>query len=137
MPAARCGRPRPGIIAALHSTRAAWPADLPLFVRLSCVDDQPDGWTLEDSVALARRLKALGVDVIDLYQLHRPDVLPHPAEVAEVLATERRIVAMEPSLSADKATGDWDIEFFDGERYNAARNRRGPQGYTDGGVKQA
>ncbi len=57
--------------------------------------------------------------------------------VAEVLATERRIVAMEPSLSADKATGDWDIEFFDGERYNAARNRRGPQGYTDGGVKQA
>lgn len=57
--------------------------------------------------------------------------------VAEVLATERRIVAMEPSLSADKATGDWEIEFFDGERYNAARNRRGPQGYTDGGVKRA
>ncbi len=56
--------------------------------------------------------------------------------VAEVLATERRIVAMEPSLSADKATGDWEIEFFDGERYNAARNRRGPQGYTDG-VKPA
>ena len=55
--------------------------------------------------------------------------------VAEVLATERRIVAMEPSLSADKATGDWEIEFFDGERYNAARNRRGPQGYTADGVK--
>jgi 8-oxo-dGTP pyrophosphatase MutT (NUDIX family) len=49
--------------------------------------------------------------------------------VAEVLATERKIVAMEPSLSADKGTGDWDIEFFDGARYNAARNRRAPQGY--------
>ncbi|QIV80228.1 NUDIX hydrolase [Mycolicibacterium frederiksbergense] len=49
--------------------------------------------------------------------------------VADVLATERRIVAMEPSLSADKGTGDWDIEFFDGARYNEARNRRAPDGY--------
>jgi 2,4-dienoyl-CoA reductase-like NADH-dependent reductase (Old Yellow Enzyme family) len=47
------------------AVRAAWPSDLPLFVRLSCVDDQPDGWTLEESVALSRRLQALGVDVID------------------------------------------------------------------------
>jgi predicted oxidoreductase len=31
-------------------------------------------------------LRRLGVDVIDLYQLHRPDVLTHPDEVAEVLA---------------------------------------------------
>ena len=51
--------------------------------------------------------------------------------VADVLATERKIVAMEPSLTADKGTGDWDIEFFDGARYNEARNRRGPQGYSD------
>ena len=34
-------------------------------------------------------LRRLGVDVIDLYQLHRPDVLTHPGEVAEVL-TELR-----------------------------------------------
>ena len=47
------------------AVRAVWPRDLPLFVRLSCVDDQPGGWTLEDSVALSRRLLALGVDVID------------------------------------------------------------------------
>jgi 2,4-dienoyl-CoA reductase-like NADH-dependent reductase (Old Yellow Enzyme family) len=47
------------------AVRAAWPSELPLFVRLSCVDDQPDGWTLDDSVALSRRLKALEVDVID------------------------------------------------------------------------
>lgn len=51
--------------------------------------------------------------------------------VADVLATERRIVAMEPSLTADKGSGDWDIEFFDGARYNEARNRRAPQGYKD------
>jgi 2,4-dienoyl-CoA reductase-like NADH-dependent reductase (Old Yellow Enzyme family) len=43
--------------------RAAWPADKPLFVRLSIDDDA--GWAPADSVALARRLAALGVDVID------------------------------------------------------------------------
>ena len=47
------------------AVRAAWPSGLPLFVRLSCVDDQPEGWTLDDSVLLSQRLKALGVDVID------------------------------------------------------------------------
>ena len=40
-----------------------------------------------------------------------------------------RSLPIEPSLSADKGTGNWDIEFFDGGRYNAARNRRAPEGY--------
>ena len=43
--------------------RAAWPADKPLFMRLS-VDDGT-GWDPASSVALARELKARGVDVID------------------------------------------------------------------------
>jgi aryl-alcohol dehydrogenase-like predicted oxidoreductase len=30
-------------------------------------------------------LRRLGVDVIDLYQIHRPDLLTHPGEVAETL----------------------------------------------------
>lgn len=51
--------------------------------------------------------------------------------VAEVLAVERRIVAVEPHLSAEKG-GNWEIEFFNSDRYNEARNRRSPQGYTDG-----
>ena len=46
--------------------------------------------------------------------------------VAEVLATERTITPMMPTLSADAAGGDWNIEFFDGARYNEARNRRAP-----------
>jgi predicted oxidoreductase len=32
-------------------------------------------------------LRRLNVDVIDLYQIHRPDLLAHPAEVAEALAS--------------------------------------------------
>lgn len=30
-------------------------------------------------------LRRLGIDVIDLYQIHRPDIYTHPAEVAEAL----------------------------------------------------
>ncbi|BBX17574.1 NUDIX hydrolase [Mycolicibacterium duvalii] len=51
--------------------------------------------------------------------------------VGEVLAVERQIVAIEPSLAAEK-NGNWEIEFFNSDRYNQARNRRAPQGYTDG-----
>jgi 8-oxo-dGTP pyrophosphatase MutT (NUDIX family) len=49
--------------------------------------------------------------------------------VAEVLATERKIVAIEPNLSV--GGGDWGIEFFDSDRYNAARNHRAPLGRSE------
>ncbi len=45
--------------------RAALPSETPLFVRLSAVDDLEGGWRIQDSVLLAKRLKILGVDVID------------------------------------------------------------------------
>jgi 2,4-dienoyl-CoA reductase-like NADH-dependent reductase (Old Yellow Enzyme family) len=48
-----------------RDVRAAWPADKPLFVRISAVDGTEDGWGLDDSVVLARALKEVGVDVID------------------------------------------------------------------------
>ena len=45
--------------------RAIWPDDKPLFTRISSVDGIDNGWTIEDSVTLARELKARGVDVMD------------------------------------------------------------------------
>jgi 2,4-dienoyl-CoA reductase-like NADH-dependent reductase (Old Yellow Enzyme family) len=36
-----------------------------LFFRCSAVDGDPAGWQLEDTVALAHEVKALGVDVLD------------------------------------------------------------------------
>ena len=48
-----------------ESVRAAWPASKPLFVRISATDNHPDGWTVDDSVVLVDKLKALGVDVVD------------------------------------------------------------------------
>lgn len=45
--------------------RAVWPADRPLFVRLSGTDWVPGGWDADDTVQLARELAAVGVDLID------------------------------------------------------------------------
>jgi 2,4-dienoyl-CoA reductase-like NADH-dependent reductase (Old Yellow Enzyme family) len=49
----------------VETARASWPTDKPMFVRISSVDGLDGGWTLDDSVAFARELKARGVDVID------------------------------------------------------------------------
>ncbi len=43
--------------------RAIW--DKPLFVRISATDWVEGGWTIDDSVELAKRLKTLGVDLVD------------------------------------------------------------------------
>lgn len=45
--------------------RDAWPKDKPLFVRVSSVDGVEGGWTLDDTVVLAKELAARGVDVLD------------------------------------------------------------------------
>ena len=47
------------------AVRAVWPEHLPLFVRISASDWVEGGWTVEDSVALARVLQPLGVDLLD------------------------------------------------------------------------
>jgi 2,4-dienoyl-CoA reductase-like NADH-dependent reductase (Old Yellow Enzyme family) len=49
----------------VDAVRAAWPEHLPLGVRLSATDWVAGGGTIEDSVLLARELRARGVDVID------------------------------------------------------------------------
>ena len=49
----------------IAAIREVWPQRLPLAVRLSCVDWVEEGWTLEDSVALAKKLKTAEVDLVD------------------------------------------------------------------------
>jgi 2,4-dienoyl-CoA reductase-like NADH-dependent reductase (Old Yellow Enzyme family) len=50
----------------IDAVRAEWPDDLPLWIRLSCTDWAPGGLTIDDTVALARKLAARGdVDLID------------------------------------------------------------------------
>ena len=45
--------------------RETWPEKYPLFVRISASDWEERGWTLDESVELARRLKDAAVDLID------------------------------------------------------------------------
>jgi len=49
----------------VEAVRKVWPERYPLFVRISASDWTDGGWTGEDSVALARRLRTLGVDLVD------------------------------------------------------------------------
>ena len=48
-----------------EAVRAAWPDELPLFYRISAIDTPTEGWSMEDSVILARELAVRGVDVVD------------------------------------------------------------------------
>ena len=49
----------------LAAARKVWPERYPISVRISSTDWHEDGWTIEDSIALARMLKPLGADIID------------------------------------------------------------------------
>lgn len=52
----------------VEAVRAEWPADRPLFVRISASDwlDAEGGFTCDDAVVLARELKLRGVDCVDV-----------------------------------------------------------------------
>lgn len=49
----------------VEAVRRVLPESLPLWVRISATDWVDGGWEIEQSIELARRLKARGVDVID------------------------------------------------------------------------
>lgn len=48
-----------------RAVREVWPENLPLLARISASDWVQGGWDVEQSVALARELKKVGVDLID------------------------------------------------------------------------
>jgi 2,4-dienoyl-CoA reductase-like NADH-dependent reductase (Old Yellow Enzyme family) len=52
-------------LAVAEAVRRVWPEEKPLFYRVSAVDGVEGGLVIDDSVALARALKARDVDVID------------------------------------------------------------------------
>jgi len=50
----------------LKAVQSEWPAELPLFVRISATDWADGGWNSEESVQLSAILKEKGVDLIDV-----------------------------------------------------------------------
>lgn len=53
------------LLETVDAVRKVWPEELPLFVRINSVDWLENGWTLEESVALAKMLSDHGVDLLD------------------------------------------------------------------------
>jgi 2,4-dienoyl-CoA reductase-like NADH-dependent reductase (Old Yellow Enzyme family) len=49
----------------IDAVRAEWPAHLPLFVRISSTDWADGGWTIDESVQLAKLFRQHGVDLVD------------------------------------------------------------------------
>ncbi|MEU3458935.1 NADH:flavin oxidoreductase/NADH oxidase [Streptomyces sp. NPDC006733] len=55
----------------VDAVRAVWPDDLPVFFRVSATDwlaenGEGEGWTVEETVRLAKELRAHGVDLLDV-----------------------------------------------------------------------
>ena len=50
----------------VRTVREVWPQRLPLFVRVSATDWKEGGWDLAQTIELARHLKPLGVDLMDV-----------------------------------------------------------------------
>ena len=53
------------VLEVVEDVRAVWPQDRPLLLRISATDWVEGGWTVEDSVALAKEAAARGVDLVD------------------------------------------------------------------------
>jgi 2,4-dienoyl-CoA reductase-like NADH-dependent reductase (Old Yellow Enzyme family) len=53
------------LLQVVEAVRTVWPAENPLFVRISSTDWVEGGWTPEESVRLASVLNTTGVDLID------------------------------------------------------------------------
>ena len=53
------------LLETVDKVQTVWPEDLPLTVRLSGTDWTDGGWTIDETVDLAKLLKKTGVDLID------------------------------------------------------------------------
>ena len=53
------------LLEVVEDVRAVWPEDKPLVLRISASDWLEGGWTVEDSVILAKEAAARGVDLVD------------------------------------------------------------------------
>ena len=54
------------LLEVVDAVRAAWPDHLPLLVRISATDWAEGGWSPDESVELARRLREHGADLVDV-----------------------------------------------------------------------
>ncbi len=67
------------LLETLAAVREVWPANLPLTAKLGISDFVPESQTVEESIELVRRFKALGLDLVDVsIGFNTPDVSAVP-----------------------------------------------------------
>jgi 2,4-dienoyl-CoA reductase-like NADH-dependent reductase (Old Yellow Enzyme family) len=95
-----------------EASRSALPDELPLTVRVSSTDWVADGWTIEDTIELAQRLKGAGVDLIDcssggnVFNAHVPAKPGYQVPFAEAVKREAGIATAAVGLVTEPAHAD-------------------------------
>jgi 2,4-dienoyl-CoA reductase-like NADH-dependent reductase (Old Yellow Enzyme family) len=54
------------LLETVTAVRKVIPDSMPLFVRISASDWVPEGWTIEESIEISKKMKELGVDIVDV-----------------------------------------------------------------------
>ncbi len=101
------------VLETFAAMREQWPENLPFAVRISCSDWVEGGWTLEESIDLAKRLKQLGADLIDCSSgFGSPDHRRYPfgpgwqVPFSEAIRTHAEIRTAAVGLITDPAQAD-------------------------------
>jgi 2,4-dienoyl-CoA reductase-like NADH-dependent reductase (Old Yellow Enzyme family) len=95
-----------------EASRNALPDALPLTVRVSSTDWVADGWTIEDTIELAQRLKDAGVDLIDcssggnVFNAQVPAKPGYQAPFAEAVRREANIATAAVGLITEPAQAE-------------------------------
>ena len=95
-----------------RAIREIWPADKPVFYRVSATDWAENGWDLAQTLELARRLKALGIDLIDcssggnVLDAKMPLGPGYQVPFAEAIRREAGIPTLAVGLIADAAQAE-------------------------------
>ena len=94
------------------AVRKVWPEQFPLWVRISATDWTEGGWTVEESVELARISKPLGVDLIDcssggnVARAKIPVGAGYQVEFAERIRREAGVLTGAVGMITDPAQAD-------------------------------
>jgi 2,4-dienoyl-CoA reductase-like NADH-dependent reductase (Old Yellow Enzyme family) len=100
------------LLEVVGAVRRSWPQGAPLFVRISATDWAEGGWTMDESVELARHLKDSGVDLVDCSSGGNvpPTQIPvgpgYQTPFAEKIRREAKILTGAVGMITDPAQAD-------------------------------
>ena len=109
------------------AVREAWPQQRPLGVRISATDWVDDGWTLDDSITLVRRLQAAGCDFVDVSSggISQSQKIPlgpgYQVPLARAIRAATSMPTMAVGLITDAAQADTIIAAHDADLVAMAR----------------